>query len=93
VGALPRPGRGKRSDGPPLPYSPGGRRADARAVSAEEAQALRARAAKCRRLARGIDSRDVERSLRALADEYERGADEMDPPRAAGPAPEPPNPS
>lgn len=62
-------------------------------MSAEGAQALRARAAKCRRLARGIDSRDVERSLKALAEEYERGADEMDPPRPAAPNPEPPNPS
>lgn len=62
-------------------------------MSAEEAQALRARAAKCRRLARGIDSRDVEQSLKALAEEYERGADEMDPPRPAAPSPKPPNPS
>jgi hypothetical protein len=50
-------------------------------MSAAEAQGLRARAAKCRRLAKGIDSRDVETSLKTLADEYDRDADAMDPPR------------
>jgi hypothetical protein len=59
-------------------------------MSAVEAQALRARAAKCRRLAKGIDSRDVEKSLESLAEEYERSAEAMDPARAPGPPAHPP---
>ena len=59
-------------------------------MSAAEAQGLRARAAKCRRLAGGIDSRDVQESLKSLADEYDRSAEAMDPARAPGPPALPP---
>jgi hypothetical protein len=59
-------------------------------MTAAEATALRARAAKCRRLAKGVMSQDVERSLTTLAAEYERQAEEVEPAAADAPGPQPP---
>lgn len=47
-------------------------------MSAKESSELRGRAAQCRRLAKAISSRDVEQSLTALAEEYDRQAETLE---------------
>ena len=54
----------------------------------DDADALRAMAEKCRRLAKGVGTSDVAARLRALADDYDRQAERA----ADAEAPVPPNP-
>ena len=57
-------------------------------MQSDSPASLRALAAKCRCMSRGVSTRDVAASLNAMADDYERKADAA----AAREAPQPPVP-
>jgi hypothetical protein len=54
---------------------------------AEDRDALRARAEQCRRLARGVSTSEVSRTLKAMAEEYDTQAAAAAPQEEAPPAP------